>query len=78
MAGELPLGWRQLTEPDTGRTVFVDGNNDERRTYTDPRLAFAVEELPRCLADVRQRFDASTTALQVSHNCRRFQTLKYN
>lgn len=38
-----------------------------QRTYTDPRLAFAVEELPRNVGEVRQRFDASTTALQVLH-----------
>lgn len=38
-----------------------------QRTYTDPRLAFAVEELPRNVGEVRQRFDASSTALQVLH-----------
>lgn len=38
-----------------------------QRTYTDPRLAFAVEELPRNIGEVRQRFDASSTALQVLH-----------
>lgn len=38
-----------------------------QRTYTDPRLAFAVEDLPRNISEVRQRFDSSTTALQVLH-----------
>lgn len=36
-------------------------------TYTDPRLAFAVEEAPQNVAEVRQRFDGSSTALQVLH-----------
>lgn len=35
-------------------------------TYTDPRLAFAVEEKVFPM-DIRQRFDASSTALQVLH-----------
>lgn len=38
-----------------------------QRTYTDPRLAFAVEEIPRNISEVRQRFDSSSTALQVLH-----------
>lgn len=46
--------------------VFVDRRNVQR-TYTDPRLAFAVEELPRNVSEVRQRFDAGSTALQVLH-----------
>lgn len=51
----------------TTTTVFIDGNNADRRTYADPRLAFAVEDRPRNVSEVRQRFDASTTALQVLH-----------
>lgn len=46
--------------------VYVDRKNVQR-TYTDPRLAFAVEELPKSISDVRQRYDASTTALQILH-----------
>lgn len=46
--------------------IFIDHKNSQR-TYTDPRLAFAVEELPRNIGEVRQRFDASSTALQVLH-----------
>lgn len=43
--------------------VFVDHEN-RRTTYTDPRLAFAVEEKDHVF-DYRQRFDGSSTALQV-------------
>lgn len=46
--------------------MYVDRKNVQR-TYTDPRLAFAVEELPKNISEVRQRYDASTTALQVLH-----------
>lgn len=42
-------------------------SNSGKRTYIDPRLAFAQENLPQNIAQVRQRFDASTTALQVLH-----------
>lgn len=38
-----------------------------KRTYIDPRLAFAQENFPHNIGQVRQRFDASTTALQVLH-----------
>lgn len=71
VTGELPPGWRRETDTTssgpTKQMVFIDGNNGDRRTYADPRLAFAVEDLPKSLAEVRQRFDASTTALQVLH-----------
>lgn len=43
--------------------IFVDHEN-RRTTYTDPRLAFAVEEKEH-IFDYRQRFDGSSTALQV-------------
>lgn len=46
--------------------MFIDTKNVQR-TYTDPRLAFAVEEIPRNVNEVRQRFDSSSTALQVLH-----------
>lgn len=36
-------------------------------TYTDPRLAFAVEEKDERFGPPRQRFDASTKALQILH-----------
>lgn len=39
---------------------------NHKTTYTDPRLAFAVEDkdFP---TDIRQRFDCSTLALQILH-----------
>lgn len=46
--------------------MFIDRKNVQR-TYTDPRLAFAVEEIPRNVSEVRQRFDSSSTALQILH-----------
>lgn len=46
--------------------MFIDKKNVQR-TYTDPRLAFAVEEIPRNISEVRQRFDSGSTALQVLH-----------
>lgn len=46
--------------------IYVDRTND-KRTYIDPRLAFAVENLPRNISEIRQRFDCSTTAFQVMH-----------
>ncbi|XP_050695360.1 WW domain-containing oxidoreductase-like isoform X1 [Eriocheir sinensis] len=64
VTGELPFGWeRQITED--GKVFFVDHIN-HKTTYTDPRLAFAVEE-SRSLGDLRQRFDSSTTGIQVLH-----------
>lgn len=61
---ELPFGWeRQITEE--GKVFFVDHIN-HKTTYTDPRLAFAVEE-SKSLTDLQQRFDSSTTGIQVLH-----------
>ncbi|XP_035232329.1 WW domain-containing oxidoreductase-like [Stegodyphus dumicola] len=48
-----------------GLVYFVDHIN-QKTTYTDPRLAFAVEE-KESPTDIRQRFDASTVALQILH-----------
>lgn len=66
VSGDLPLGWEKQVEDTTGKIIFIDHNN-KRTTYTDPRLAFAVEEIPLNISEVRQRFDASSTALQVLH-----------
>ncbi|XP_037958494.1 WW domain-containing oxidoreductase [Teleopsis dalmanni] len=66
ITGELPIGWEKSTEPDTKRTVFFNKETNQS-TYVDPRLAFAVEEAPLDVTKVRQRFDASSTALQVLH-----------
>lgn len=45
--------------------IFIDHSN-QRTTYADPRLAFATEEKEHIM-DFRQRFDASSTALQILH-----------
>lgn len=59
---DLPYGWeKQIT--DEGYVLYVDHIN-QKTTYTDPRLAFAVEEKDPS-NDIRQRFDASSTALQI-------------
>ena len=61
---ELPFGWeRKITED--GKIFFVD-HNSKKTTYTDPRLAFAVEET-KSIDDLRQRFDGRSSALQVLH-----------
>lgn len=65
VSGELPYGWERCVDKNTGKVIYVDHDN-KRTTYTDPRLAFAVEEKDHA-NDYRQRFDASSTALQVLH-----------
>lgn len=65
VSGELPFGWERCVDKTTGKIVYVDHEN-RRTTYTDPRLAFAIEEKEH-VNDYRQRFDASSTALQVLH-----------
>lgn len=62
VSGELPFGWEKQIDSE-GKILYLDKENN-RTTYTDPRLAFAVEEKSHP-NDIRQRFDASTTALQV-------------
>jgi WW domain-containing oxidoreductase len=77
----LPFGWQQVVD-DEGKVTYLDTVNN-RTTFTDPRLAYAVE---RNLLDeeldedgtgggvgggskhsFRQRFDACSTAAQVLH-----------
>lgn len=65
VSGELPFGWEKCIDQSTGKILYIDHEN-RRTTYTDPRLAFAVEEKEHP-NDFRQRFDASSTALQVLH-----------
>ncbi|CAH0548974.1 unnamed protein product [Brassicogethes aeneus] len=65
VSGELPYGWERCIDKNTGKVIYVDHDN-RRTTYTDPRLAFAIEEKEH-VNDYRQRFDASSTALQVLH-----------
>jgi len=64
----LPFGWERNKLPD-GKIVYV--NHDEQKTtYIDPRLAFAKEihnNGKSNLENFRQRFDASSNALQVLH-----------
>ncbi|XP_046403683.1 WW domain-containing oxidoreductase isoform X1 [Ischnura elegans] len=64
VSGDLPPGWERAVGDD-GRVLFVDHVN-RRTTYSDPRLAFASEEKEHP-GDFRQRFDASTSALQILH-----------
>jgi WW domain-containing oxidoreductase len=62
ITGDLPIGWEKKVEED-GRIIFV--NKDKNiNSLTDPRLAFA-EEI--AAGPIRQRFDASSTALSVLH-----------
>ncbi|XP_077283492.1 WW domain-containing oxidoreductase [Arctopsyche grandis] len=65
VSGDMPFGWEKKVDDSTGEVIFIDHENG-RKTYTDPRLAFAVEEKLH-QDDFRQRFDSSTTALQVLH-----------
>ncbi|RWS29636.1 WW domain-containing oxidoreductase-like isoform X3 [Leptotrombidium deliense] len=46
--------------------LFTYSHINKKTTYTDPRLAFAIEEKSG-VTDIRQRFDSSSTALQVLH-----------
>ncbi|KAK5637960.1 hypothetical protein RI129_012255 [Pyrocoelia pectoralis] len=65
VSGELPYGWERCIDKTTQKIIYIDHEN-RRTTYTDPRLAFAVEEKEHP-TDFRQRFDSSSTALQVLH-----------
>lgn len=87
LTGELPFGWERTVEPD-GTILFIEyadrspictdlpvltrSHMSKKTTFTDPRLAFAVEEKEDG-TDVHQQFDSSSTALQVtmslSHVC---------
>lgn len=53
-------------EEESGQVIYIDRKNN-KRTYIDPRLAFAVESIPQNINEIRQRFDANTTAFQVLH-----------
>lgn len=64
VSGDLPFGWeKKISDEET--LLFYDRISG-KTTYTDPRLAFAVEEKDDPM-DIRQRFDASTTAMQILH-----------
>lgn len=60
----MPFGWEKCVDEE-GK-VYYKNKETNRTTYTDPRLAFAIEEKDHP-DDFRQRFDGSSTALQVLH-----------
>lgn len=60
----LPIGWTKEFD-ETGTPVFFEKETG-KRTLHDPRLAFATET-KTSLYDFKQRFDASSSALEVLH-----------
>ncbi|BES89198.1 Hypothetical protein domain [Nesidiocoris tenuis] len=64
VSGDLPFGWERIVD-ENGKVMFAD-HASKTITYTDPRLAFATEEKEHP-TDIRQRFDGSSTALQILH-----------
>jgi len=60
------LGWEKYYDEQGKRFMFLN-KETQQRTNVDPRLAFAVEEPTQNVAQVRQRFDSCSTALQVLH-----------
>ena len=74
MTGSLPFGWERRHLPD-GKILYVN-HDDQKTTYIDPRLAFAKEcQSRKGLEDFRQRFDASSNALQILHGQAQYNTL---
>jgi WW domain-containing oxidoreductase len=63
VSGDLPIGWEKKVEAD-GKIIFINSEKNVQ-SFTDPRLAFAVEE--HSVGPIRQRFDASSTAFSVLH-----------
>jgi len=61
---ELPFGWK-IKECEDGGISFIEESTG-KETSTDPRLAFA-REAKESLYDFKQRYDASSTALEVLH-----------
>ena len=67
VSGSLPFGWELRRLPADGKVVYVN-HEEQKTTFIDPRLAFAKEiHEGHGADDFRQRFDASSTALQVIH-----------
>lgn len=64
VTGDLPFGWeRKITED--GTIYFVDHEN-QKTTYTDPRLAFAeATDDSNVKKGYRQRYDGNSSALHV-------------
>lgn len=66
VCSELPIGWAKMYDEAAQRWIFYNVDS-QQKTFVDPRLAFAVEEPTGQMSRLRQRFDASSTALQVLH-----------
>lgn len=64
VSGDLPYGWERIVD-ENGKVMFAD-HKSKTVTYSDPRLAFATEEKEFPM-DIRQKFDASSNALDVLH-----------
>lgn len=62
----ISIYFSRKVEEHTGQVIYFDRKNN-KRTYIDPRLAFAVESIPQNINEIRQRFDANSTAFQVLH-----------
>lgn len=60
----LPFGWERKILPD-GKIMYVD-HESQKTSFTDPRLAFAQENSDE-KAEFRQRYDASTRAMEIVH-----------
>lgn len=65
MHQDLPFGWNKTLDV-SGRSIFLNTQTGQE-TFTDPRLAFASEIPTMNIAEVRQRFDSGTTALEILH-----------
>ncbi|CAG0904791.1 unnamed protein product, partial [Cyprideis torosa] len=65
ISSQLPPGWKKVESEDGEPPVFVNESTGQR-SYADPRLAFSRERMTG-MGDFRQRFDSSSTALQVLH-----------
>ncbi|XP_055385854.1 WW domain-containing oxidoreductase [Condylostylus longicornis] len=66
VTGDLPIDWEKQIDQESKKTIFFNKKTNQV-TYNDPRLAFAVEGHPTNISEVRQRYDSSSTALQVLH-----------
>lgn len=64
VSGDLPIGWKKIVEGSDGKIIYVNIQKNIQ-SFTDPRLAYAQEELSN--GPLRQRFDASSTAMSVLH-----------
>nr|XP_018909489.1 PREDICTED: WW domain-containing oxidoreductase [Bemisia tabaci] len=64
VSGELPYGWKKTV--DENGKIFYENTVKNSVTFTDPRLAFATEQKEHP-TDIRQKYDASTHALQILH-----------